>query len=135
MLHKTDATGSAITVDPGLCGVLARHVVLAPPAGQHPFRMFGEPFRGIVFALHQARLERQILDWTLLGAGSRRTLQAKDEHKRGQWLLLSLDGRRTNPAGLAIPITRRSASSCSRWQQDLRTPQTMTTRPLPVPIT
>jgi hypothetical protein len=46
--------------------------------------MFGEPFRGIVLAPHQASFERQILDWTLLGAGSRRTLQAKDEHKRGQ---------------------------------------------------
>ena len=46
--------------------------------------MFGEPFRGIVFALHQARLERQILDWTLLGARIRRALETKDEHKRSQ---------------------------------------------------
>jgi hypothetical protein len=67
--------------------------------------MLREPFRGIVLAPHQARLERQILDWTLLGAGSRSTLQAKDEHKRGQWIFLSLDGRRTNFARLSIPIT------------------------------
>jgi hypothetical protein len=46
--------------------------------------MFGEPFRGIVLAAYEARLRRKIIDWTLFGAGSRRTLQAKDEHKRGQ---------------------------------------------------
>jgi hypothetical protein len=65
--------------------------------------MFREPFRGIVLAPHQARLKRQILDWTLLGAGSRRTLQAKDEHKRDQWNILSRGGSRTNLAGLTIP--------------------------------
>jgi hypothetical protein len=53
--------------------------------------MFGEPFRGIVLAAYEARLQRKIVDRTLLGAGSRRTLQAKDEHKRGQWLSLSLE--------------------------------------------
>jgi hypothetical protein len=58
--------------------------VLAPPARQHPFRVFGEPFRGIVLAAYEARLQRKIIDRTLLGAGSRRTLQAKDEHERGQ---------------------------------------------------
>jgi hypothetical protein len=53
--------------------------------------MFGEPFRGIVLAAYEARLQRKIVDRTLLGAGSGRTLQAKDEHKRGQWLSPSLD--------------------------------------------
>ena len=77
MLHKADATESAISGDPRLSRLLGRHVVLAPPARQHPFWMFGEPFRGIVLATHQAGLKREILDWTLLGAGGRRALQAK----------------------------------------------------------
>jgi hypothetical protein len=46
--------------------------------------MLGKPFRGIVLAAYEARLRRKIIDRTLLGAGSRRPLQAKDEHKRGQ---------------------------------------------------
>jgi hypothetical protein len=71
--------------------------------------MFGEPFRGIVLAAYEARLQRKIVDRTLLGAGSRRTLQAKDEHKRGQWISPSLDVKRTILAGLSIRITRRYA--------------------------
>jgi len=53
--------------------------------------MFGEPFRGIVLAAYQAGLKREIFEWTLLGAGSRRALQAKNEHKCSQWVLLSRD--------------------------------------------
>jgi len=53
---------------PGLCGLLLRDVVLAAPARQHPFRMFGEPFGGIVLAAHEARLQREVLHRTLLGA-------------------------------------------------------------------
>jgi hypothetical protein len=97
--------------------------------------MFGQPFRGIVLAAYEARLQRKIIDRTLLGAGSRRTLQAKDEHKRSQWIFLSLGDSITNPAGLTIPNTRRSAFSCSCSRQDLSTPQATTTQPLPGPIT
>jgi hypothetical protein len=50
--------------------------------------MLGEPFRGIVLAAHEARLQRKIIDRTLLCAGGRRTLQAKHEYKRGQWVFL-----------------------------------------------
>ena len=46
--------------------------------------MLGEPFRGIVLAPYQAGLERKILERTLLGAGGRSTLQAKDEYESGQ---------------------------------------------------
>src|SRR5690349_18367181 len=97
--------------------------------------MLGEPFRGIVLAAYEARLRRKIIDRTLLGAGSRRTLQAKDEHKCGQFISLSLNFRRTIIAGLSIPITRRSAFlySCSR--QDPPAPKATTTRPPPGPIT
>jgi hypothetical protein len=46
--------------------------------------VFGEPLCGIVLTAYEARLQRKIIDRTLLGAGSRRTLQAKDEYERGQ---------------------------------------------------
>jgi hypothetical protein len=46
--------------------------------------MFGEPFRGIMLAADETRLQRKIIDRTLLYARSRRTLQAEDEHKCGQ---------------------------------------------------
>jgi hypothetical protein len=45
--------------------------------------MFGEPFRSIVLATYQARLERKILEGPLLGAGCRRCLETKDEHECG----------------------------------------------------
>jgi len=41
-----------------------------------------------VLAPHQAGLQRKILERALLGAGIRCALQAKDEHKRGQWIFL-----------------------------------------------
>jgi len=46
--------------------------------------MLGEPFRGIVLAVYQTGLQREILDWTLFGARIRRALETKDEHKRSQ---------------------------------------------------
>ena len=97
--------------------------------------MLGQPFRGIVLAPHQARLQRQILDWTLLGAGGRRTLQTEDEDKRGQWIFLSRDGSRKRFAGVTIPFTWESVSSCSHLWEDLPTPRATTIRLLRVPIT
>src|SRR5271166_4535512 len=85
---------------------LTRHVAFASPARQHPFRMVGEPFRGIVLSAHEAGLQREVLDWTLLGAGGRRSLQAEDEHKGGQWIFLPRDGGRRSLADITIPITR-----------------------------
>jgi len=84
LLHKADATRSAPSADRRLCRLLRRHVVLASPARQHPFRMLGEPFRGIVLAAYQAGLQREILNLTLFGARIRRALETKDEHKRSQ---------------------------------------------------
>ena len=84
LLHKADATRSVPSADRRLCRLLRRHVVLTSPARQHPFRMLGEPFRGIVLAAYQTGLQREILDWTLLGARIRRALETKDEHKRSQ---------------------------------------------------
>jgi hypothetical protein len=66
--------------------------------------MLGEPFRGIVLAPHQAGLSRKILDWALLGARGRHTLQAKNEHERGQWIFPSRDDNRKAPAGITTPI-------------------------------
>jgi hypothetical protein len=68
--------------------------------------MLSEPFRGIVLASNQARLQREILDWTLLGAGGRRTLQTEDEHERGQWIFLSRDGGRSGLAQITGPLSR-----------------------------
>jgi hypothetical protein len=66
--------------------------------------MLGEPFRGIVLTPHQAGLQRKILDGALLGARGRRTLQAEDEHKRGQWIFLSRDHDGSGSAAIMIRI-------------------------------
>jgi hypothetical protein len=101
MAHKLRRGGK---VGERLCRFLTRHVVFTSPARQHPFRVFGEPFRGIVLALNQASPQRQILDWTLLGAGGWRTLQTEDEDKRGQWIFLSRDGGRSGLAQITAPL-------------------------------
>ena len=92
-LHKRDAITNEVGATPELRWLLRRHVVFASPARQHPFRVLSEPFRGIVLTANQPCLQRKVFDWTLLSAGSRCVLQAKDEHKRCQCSLLSGDIR------------------------------------------
>src|SRR6516165_12183802 len=96
--------------------------------------MLGEPFRGIVLPAHQAGLERKILERTLLGAGGRSALQAKDEYESGQWNLLSCDAGRANSARSILPIVQRSASSYWHSRPSRSTPRRMTIRRQPGPI-
>src|SRR3984893_15933758 len=63
----------------GASGFVPRHVWLAPPARQPPFRMLGQPFQGIVLPSDEASLQRQIRDRPLLGAGVGRGLLAEHE--------------------------------------------------------
>ena len=51
-----------------------------------------------MLAPNEAGLQREIFDRTLLGARGRRSLQTKDEHKRGQWIFLSRYGGKRGPA-------------------------------------
>src|SRR6266478_1419345 len=107
MSHKRNADGKSLPsavreIEAELCRFLARHVVLAAPARQHPFRMFGEPFRGIVLAAHQAGLQRKIIERALLSAGSRSRLQAEDEDEGGHRISL----RGTAPPQTFLPGSR-----------------------------
>src|SRR5437870_10953808 len=106
MSYKRDAVGPgksfAIPAKAALRRILPRHVVLAAPARQHPFRMFGEPFRGIVLAAHQAGLQRKIIERALLSAGSRCRLQAEDEDEGGHRISL----RSTAPPQTFLPGSR-----------------------------
>jgi len=52
----------------GLGRLLPRHVTLASPARQHPFRMFRQPFDGVLLAAHQASLWGQTGERPLFGA-------------------------------------------------------------------
>lgn len=63
-----------------LCRPLAWNVVLAPPPREHPFRMFGQPVRGIFLSLDEAGERGHLIDWSMLDARAGRGLEAEDEH-------------------------------------------------------